>query len=379
VFLVDIDGLFRGVVTEKQDAELFFVDTGKESEVVPAGVMRARKPQFTLKIDEILQPDSAVAARKRATRIPPKKTVDDLLVQRKLKSGTSINKSATKSKEKSAIYDAWADEASPKPKKGISALVAPSSVIKSLPSSVVSYNPVAEEHLAHLQELEIAEIGRLDEIEADLKNAPRFKHTITDSSVTDCMEEANKRLLENLDDDPEDPIDGEEQASNPVLFTFKTSSRPKTKAVRNRQRRHRLLLSQQRSNAAERLLLKQIASLEPVNGSVRDDEHLIKVPVEEKELIVEALLQESRLKRVRSLLPLKPLSIKLPEELPGSMRLLSAEGNMISDQFRSLVERGIVEPTAGLSRVVADSYYGKVGRRRQAHKVVERSSFKFWE
>ena len=60
-----------------------------------------------------------------------------------------------------------------------------------------------------------------------------------------------------------------------------------------------------------------------------------------------------------------PLEVKLSDELADSLRLLRPEGNLAKERFRSLQERGLIEP-----RVPA------VKKRKYAPKVTEKWSYK---
>ena len=72
-------------------------------------------------------------------------------------------------------------------------------------------------------------------------------------------------------------------------------------------------------------------------------------------------------KKVKEL-PVAPLEVQLSDELAESLRLLKPEGNLFRDRYRSLVERGIVEP-----RFVP----AKKGRR-YALKHIEKYDYKHW-
>ena len=67
-------------------------------------------------------------------------------------------------------------------------------------------------------------------------------------------------------------------------------------------------------------------------------------------------------------LPTAPLEIQLSDELAESLRLLKPEGNLFRDRYRSIVERGIVEP-----RFVP----AKKGRKYPL-KYVEKYDYKHW-
>lgn len=354
---------------------------------MPAGVSRARKPTFTLRIDEILRPDSAIAARKRTVAVGTKKSAEDMLVERKAK---QVGKQVPRKPDTArGLYDAWADEGPAPKKRAVSGLVAPSAVVRRLPTTAASYNPAAEEHLAHLQELEAREVARLAQLEAHSRNAPQFVRGGGADAGPDFVEEANRALLEALAYRPEGAEDadeaGEASATCGALITAKPT-RPRTTVERNRRKRRLQQQWKQQSEAVERGMLKAIDALDAEGRATPGPEDAAEATaavLAEKGLLEEAVLQEQRLRRLRAQLPVQPLAIKLPEELPGSMRLLAAEGNLVAAQFRELVERGMVEPVAGLARTASDPFLRKrsadAARRARARTVVERRSFQRWE
>ena len=75
----------------------------------------------------------------------------------------------------------------------------------------------------------------------------------------------------------------------------------------------------------------------------------------------------ARQKKVKEL-PIAPLELQLSDELAESLRLLKPEGNLFRDRYRSLVERGIVEPRFAPN---------KKGRK-YALKYVEKYDYKHW-
>jgi nucleolar protein 53 len=74
-----------------------------------------------------------------------------------------------------------------------------------------------------------------------------------------------------------------------------------------------------------------------------------------------------RRRRVKDL-PSAPLEVQLSDELTESLRLLKPEGNLFRDRYRSLVERGIVEPRFAPNRKGP----------RYALRHVEKYHYKHW-
>jgi nucleolar protein 53 len=67
-------------------------------------------------------------------------------------------------------------------------------------------------------------------------------------------------------------------------------------------------------------------------------------------------------------LPNEPVEVQLSDELAESLRQLKPEGNLYRDRYRSLVERGVVEPRFTQAKK----------QRRYATKYVEKYDSKHW-
>jgi hypothetical protein len=348
-----------GLVAEKDDNELFFIDTGKEAKQSGSDVQMVRRlPKFTLKIDEILKPKSAIGARQRTASTSGQQKAsraEEMLVgkrARSLATASSIMVSKSgKHDKKPQVYNVWSDEEEAEPRIRVS------KTPKTLPplSNALSYNPTPEAHLKHLQGLEAAELARLRREEATREQAPMLSVPLEQG--LDCVEEANRALLMTL----ENPVTSEEKeeegdfSASDSKFTF-ACSKPKTQRDRNRQRRIRHEQSLLALAAAQRKLDKSIERVPHILAELNAEAASEVLKGEEERLLA---LEHKRLQRIKKRLPLETLAVKLPEELPSSMRLLSAEGNLVSDRFRSFVERGIVEPSRGLAPAANDSHIRK--------------------
>jgi nucleolar protein 53 len=75
----------------------------------------------------------------------------------------------------------------------------------------------------------------------------------------------------------------------------------------------------------------------------------------------------SRQKKLKDL-PTAPLEVQLSDELAESLRLLKPEGNLFRDRYRSLVERGVVEPR----------FVPAKKSKRYGTKYVEKYDYKHW-
>jgi nucleolar protein 53 len=88
--------------------------------------------------------------------------------------------------------------------------------------------------------------------------------------------------------------------------------------------------------------------------------------------------KELKLRRIRGRMAMEPLAIKLPEELPASMRQLAPEGNLVTDRFRNLIERGAIDIGTRkiLSAELQADCKNKMRNARTKIKMIEKNSYK---
>ena len=342
--------MFRGVVSGRQNDDLFFIDkTGRDKTIRKGANMK-------LKIDEIIEPDTSVSALQPARKTSGKKSEERLLKR------IAPTKKTGKAAEKTT-YDLWADEAAePKEREICLATVLPAVPV---PSGAQSYNPVPEEHLSLLQKLETQELERLESLERVAKQVATPE---IPENATDMMIEANRKLLlgeayDGSSEDEEIIPENETEEQRQERETLR-----KTRQQRNRQARHQKMLAEHAARRSQKQLdasIDQVPELLEELKAAEEAERALE-GVDETEARL-ALKQQQLKKRLK----LEPLVVKLPEELPSSMRLLAAEGNLVADRFRSFVERGIVDPLTQL-RVFAE----KKPAKKKRFKEVERYSYK---
>lgn len=313
-----------------------------------------------LKIDEIIEPDSAVPALERSHKTSTANKNEERLMKR-----MATAKKTGKTVEKKT-YDLWADEAAePKVREISLATIKPAVPI---PTGAHSYNPVPEEHLSLLVKLEADELERLEGLE---RIAQQVATPEIPENATDMMIEANRKLLlgETYDESSEEEEIIPENETDEQREKRETLR--KTRQQRRRQARHNQMIAEHAARRSQKQLdasIDQVPELLEELKAAEEAERALEC-VDETE--ARLALKERQLKKR---LKLEPLAVKLPEELPSSMRLLAAEGNLVADRFRSFVERGIVDPLTQL-RVFAD----KKPAKKKLFKEVERYSYKYFK
>lgn len=356
------------MIANKENDDLFYIDTvGKDS------VASTAKPvKKTLKIDEILKPESAYTVG-RSHQTKASKTEEALIAKKVKAVSAGVATGTKKNVPKATVYDAWGDEDSnsnalESSKKSKFVPVIPAVPV---PVAAISYNPSRDEHLAHLESLESQEIVRLARNEAFKERLPLTEVPADLVKSADLVAVANRKLATGeISDDDEDELKDE---GSSFLSGSTQSNRKKTIQDRKRQLRHKALMSSQKKLRQEKNLL---ASIERVPDLLEQMQNIQQTRREVEQILApvqEEIQQQRKLKKIKKRLVLEPLAIKLPEELPASMRQLAPEGNLVTDRFRNLVERGVVE---AFNHKILSSEAKQRKNYKPRIKMVEKYSYK---
>jgi len=373
------DQVFRGVIAEKDSAELFTLDTAGDASI-PKIYLKGSKP---LKADEIIAQRSAVPAvsqKKRAGDnttngiIQPKRQRTSYVSHKeftRLRNIADGRKSEALVEITEASYDPWdaqkdAEEATQdprfsfleKPKKKVAPTTLkhkPISLASSgkgipavkKPEGGYSYNPVFtdyEERLVTEGEKELAaERKRLAAAEAE-----QVKLEATAKSAAEAEAAEAKADLSEWEEDS--AWEGFESGTEDVKLNAKRAER-KTQAQRNRikrrkeeERKAKMAADIKKKNeqaALAKKIAKALSEKEKLRGStvVKNDDNSSEGDD----------LELRRRKLGKIALPEKDLELVLPDELQESLRLLKPEGNLLKDRYRSLLVRGKVESRRPIS------------------------------
>ncbi|XP_066559824.1 ribosome biogenesis protein NOP53 [Amia ocellicauda] len=357
-----------GLVAEKPDDSLFFVDTGDQKEEEEPAVGKTRP----LRIDLILQPDSRVPAPKdvlahqqpnakklrrisqRAERLAARGVLPrkQRLMQKRLGGASKRGmRPVPNNHPQRDYYDLWgsSEMSTEDPyyleqtkKKLVKRPDRLSVKPSSLPAVEViapggSYNPDFYSHQALLlQAHEVEE--RRQKVEQRLQRqlaVPRESRA-TEESV---MQEQVQGLLEEEEEEEEE----EEQNPRASLTTQNTTREKKTEKQRRKEReekekaRTRLAQREQTDKQQQWFRLRSIKAELQRRAQVTAQRRQRRQERREAEKT-----QPRRLGRLRFEAP--DLEVQLSDELPGSLRQLKPEGSLLKDRFKSLQKRNLIEP-----------------------------------
>uniref|UniRef100_W5L655 Ribosome biogenesis protein NOP53 n=1 Tax=Astyanax mexicanus TaxID=7994 RepID=W5L655_ASTMX len=362
-----------GLIADKTDESLFFVDTGtKESVLEPASSEETAKKSKPLRIDLILQPTSNVAPpkdilahqrpnAKKERRIAQKiqKLTDmGVLPRRKRPQKVPVKEKPIISKDPDrTFYDIWSagspETADPyyleqTKKKLVKRPEKMNEKPSLLPAVEViapggSYNPDFLSHQALLLEAHEVEVTKL---KAETKLARKLavnkkefatQETTFKEQIEGLVEEGEEP--ENETEGPEAVADADEdEAVGPTAQQEK-----KTEKQRKREKDERIKELQKK--AARQMIdsRQQLFKLRSIETELKKREQKTKMRQIKRKTQQEA--QKTLPRRLGKLKFQAPdLDVQLSDELAGSLRTLKPEGSVLKDRFKSLQKRNLIEP-----------------------------------
>ncbi|XP_071979899.1 ribosome biogenesis protein NOP53 [Engystomops pustulosus] len=368
-----------GLVSEKSDESLFFMDKGStKGNKKGAKKITGKKQTKPLRIDLILQPDSRVPApkdilahqlpnakklkrkREREEKLEEKGVLprtDRLLLEQQDKPSTR-RKDEVNNNPSRGFYDLWADK-NPldaplegkdqwyleQTKKG--RVKRPERLNKKpsvLPAVEVaapgaSYNPTFESHqelLLKAHEVEVKKRKVEQRLNRKLKRPSKDKIATEETRLQELCE----GLVEESDDErpPGDDMKPEEEKA----ISLPQGER-KTERQRKKEKEAKVLMMRQAAERKEKLRQQGLYQLKSIQSALksRQAELLRRKQLREERKKAQAL-QPRRLGRLKYQDP--DIDILLSEELTDSLRRLKPEGSVIKDRFKSFQKRSLIEP-----------------------------------
>ncbi|KAF5093469.1 hypothetical protein D0Z03_002403 [Geotrichum reessii] len=382
----------RDMSTLKSD-QLFEVDTAGDE-----GLKSKREKNVKpLKADEILSRRSAVPALTQShTKNEKNRKLEGLSANQVKKLLDRAGKSTVTKMRSNRVqpmglnqaptYDLWADDSTPADSNSFiadlkqatsynKATTVPSSLGKNalslapnrevmkpveVPNEGKSYNPTIESWQSLIKEEHEKEAKR--EEERLLLEEKQNRIQLIISNYDD-----NGELSESEDEDEDNTEKPEEEEDVEMLSVNKpVENKKKLRKQRNKEKRH-----------AERVKLE--SELKALKKQIRDLENIPKLLAEAEKQVQAAIdanteanggsgnnkrKKAPKFSKNHQLAEL-PLEVKLSDELTDSLRLLRPEGNLAKERFRSLQERGLIEPRVPVAK-----------KRKYAPKITEKWAYK---
>uniref|UniRef100_A0A3Q3W315 Ribosome biogenesis protein NOP53 n=1 Tax=Mola mola TaxID=94237 RepID=A0A3Q3W315_MOLML len=350
-----------GLLSEKPDDSLFFLDIGQPKKPETKGKKRKGKASRPLRIDLILQHDSLVPPPKdvlsyqqpnakklrrfaqKAQQLAAKGVVPrrkkQLLNRRPVDRTAKKAVTEANNNPKREYYDIWGQDCESKTsadpwylqQTGKKLVKRPEKLNEKpsiLPAVEViapggSYNPDFFSHQALLQEAHGVEVKKQkieDKIEKQL--AVNKEDTATEETIF-------REQVEGLVEDDDDDDDNEEETKK----TERQRKREKTDKLKEQER-----LADKRKTDQQ----QQLFQLRSIKASVKQQDEKTKARQKQRKDNQEA--QKAQPRRLGKLKYAQDLEVQLSDELAGSLRRLKPEGSILKDRFKSLQKRNLIEP-----------------------------------
>ncbi|XP_035626848.1 ribosome biogenesis protein NOP53-like [Oncorhynchus keta] len=361
-----------GLISEKPDDSLFFVDIGEQKKSVLPEVQERKKGKKSksrpLRIDLILQHDSLVpppkdvlayqqpnakklrriaenAEKLAAMGVLPRR--QKRLLNRRPATKTSKAKTAANNFPDRPYYDLWGGEAKEtadpyyleqtgkrrvkRPEK----LNAKPSILPAVEVIAPggSYNPDFFSHQALLLEAHEVEVKReRAELRIERQLAVKQEDTATEETVF-------QELVEGLVEEEEE----EEEEEDDVSIRGGLQQEKKTEKERKRERADKIKSQQKQAARVFTDKKQQLFQLRSIQATLKRREQRTRERVAQRKANQEA--EKSMPRRLGRLkFQAQDLEIQLSDEIPGSLRTLKPEGSVLKDRFKSMQKRNMIEP-----------------------------------
>lgn len=345
-----------GLLSHKKDSELFFIDKSHTAGHIP----KSRKNK-RLRVDQIIVPDPTAIKLPEKTRRRVKRqatrTLEKKLVRR-------VNAAGPDSKDEVGLYDLWANESIElrdkfekkseagkhtekiigkrqiKRPKNINKKASDAQTYKYHGTPAVevahpgaSYNPTFDDHqelLAKAHQVEVKKMRAKERVD----NALHVPY--------ESLPELGEREREMQEGLFENGTDGEEtEEADDTVVTANAPVRAADKKTRRKRRieeREKLEKREKEAKWADKLRENEVFRTKTFLAEIKAKEkkHAARRDMRKKK---QRLVTLSNVKFTE-----QDLEIKLTDELKGSLRELKPEAGLLTDRYKSLQKRGIVEP-----------------------------------
>ncbi|XP_017579007.1 ribosome biogenesis protein NOP53 [Pygocentrus nattereri] len=363
-----------GLIADKPDDSLFFVDTGNQKSVPePGGVGKKGRNSKPLRIDLILQPDSRIAPpkdvlahqrpnAKKERRIAQKaeKLAAMGVLPRRQKllrrppAAPSVKEKPVTSKDPERnFYDLWSaggpetadlyylEQTKKKLVKRPEKLNEKPSVLPAVEVIAPggSYNPDFFSHQALLLEAHEVEVQKL-------KAEERLQRKLAINKADVATEMSTfKEQIEGLVEEEEEPNPEAEQVADAVDESVGSAAQREKKTEKQRKKEKAERMKELQKKAERKMIdsRQQLFKLRSISADVKEMAQRTRRRRVQRKARQEA--QKSLPRRLGKLKFQAPdLDIQLSDEIPGSLRTLKPEGSILKDRFKSLQKRNLIEP-----------------------------------
>ncbi|KAL0972789.1 hypothetical protein UPYG_G00194780 [Umbra pygmaea] len=364
-FLEDVrlqERAIGGLISKRTDESLFFVDTGEKKSVQPVpDIQKVKKSKsHPLKIDLILENDSLIPSPtdvlaqqlRNAKKLRQIAARADIREKKRFLNRRPVIKTPSKSKTDvpdRPYYNLWGevaeDTADPyyleqTKKKRVKRPEKLSAMPSIIPAVEIiapggSYNPDFFAHQALLLEAHEVEVKReKDELKVNRQLAVKREDMATEETV---FKEQVQGLMEE-DEEEEEEDDDDEVSARGSLQQEKKTEKERRKVRANK-------IKEQQKQASKELTgrKQQLFQLRSIQAALKRQEQRTSERRSQRKAKQEA--ERSMPRRLGKLrFQAQDLEVQLSNEIPGSLRKLKPEGSVLTDRFKSMQKRNLIEP-----------------------------------
>ena len=368
-----------GIVAEKTDDQLFFVDVGIEPDQPEDETtgdktkIRKRSVKTKLKCHALLEPDPNTKAARIQTSFRKsvrnkEKQLNELKQENAEKSATRqnarkqqkdardnlIKKIKAKRTLPVANYDLWGQDSEKtavvernrnkpniKEPTSLRRKVKPSELPSvEVPHPGASYNPTYEDHQELLTKAKLIEYAK----DRDEKRVERALAALTtDRPEKVWLEEMSAGLYDEdeASEDEEDAVEDEEDEEENSSAVRREDKKTRTQRNKEKINVEKEMLAKKKKE--ENMKKSEIFRLRTFKAEIKAEEMKLKQRAEKKaELAIKNKDNPKKLGKLKY--SEADIEIKTTDELVGSLRMLKPEGNLLADRFNSLQKRNVIEP-----------------------------------
>ncbi|XP_071491718.1 ribosome biogenesis protein NOP53-like [Diadema antillarum] len=386
-----------GIVAEKPDESLFFVDKKQPLQDKDSSKKSLQKP---LKYERKLLPDPTIPlARKprtpRSIHRPARKSKLQQRLEREDKLGpaTSAKRrkvlSAKQASERSnklkddedrrreigrATYDLWdvsSNMKAPEAKPNEHFLRVTRKTRKKLPKTYhnrpsefnavevvhpgASYNPAFEDHQELIQKAISVELERQKK-EDKLERWHKFKKISKQEAENNFMSEMSAGLLDGVSREEKRESASEDEGEGGMPNPPVMAERRKTRRQRNKEKEIKAQLKRAKAEKAGKMRMNAVYRLRALKKEIKAREAKTTTKIAARK--AKEAQQRGKTKRLgRYKYEELPIPVKRSTQLVGSLKDLRPDGSLIADRYNSLEKRNLVAPRIwkkGTKRIMRD-------------------------
>lgn len=240
------------------------------------------------------------------------------------------------------------------------------------PHGGASYNPSYKEHQDLLWKAAMDELNKeKKQHKIDFHTTNMFPKSGAAPAEETWLKEMSEGMNESAANEEEDKDKDIDNESSEAIDDESKSNKLKTRKQRKKELKLKMKEKRKKFDKREKLRVQDVFKIKTLNKEIKAEE----------QKIAQNMAKRKELKETKKNMPAditghkfeeQDIDIKLTEELTGSLRSLKPEGNLLTDRYKSMQKRNIIE-----TRVKQ-----KIVKNKRKRKLAEKRNYKMgfdWE